>query len=54
VVEAPTGLAPPFSVAPPLVMLVAALVVTTGGDGMVNDRTVPTAVPEAFDTIAQK
>ena len=53
-VTAATGLAEPWSVAEPLVTLVALAVTTTGEDGIVNDRTAPKAVPDALVTIAQK
>jgi hypothetical protein len=37
-----------------LAMLDAPVVTTPGAAGVVNDSTAPTAVADAFDTIAQK
>jgi hypothetical protein len=43
----------PFRVAEVLVMLDAADVVTVGGVGVVNEETVPNAIPTEFWAIAQ-
>ena len=54
VVVAAIGFADPLSCAELEVTLFAAPVVTAGGAGVVNDRTLPSAVPDGFDVIAQK
>jgi hypothetical protein len=46
-------LAEPFSVAPELVIALAARVVTGGADAVVNDSTVPKLVPIVFEAIPQ-
>ena len=48
VVEDPLGVADPFRKADVFVMLDATVVVTVGGDGVVNVKTAPNAVPTAF------
>ena len=49
----PLGSPVPFRVAEVLVTPVAAVVVTAGGVGVVNERTDPNEVPTAFEAIAQ-
>ena len=43
----------PLSTAEVLVTLDAAVVVTVGGEGVVNETTPPNEVPTAFEAIAQ-